>query len=469
MCAAQRHAAGTVLSGKFRIVRLLGEGGMGAVYEVEHLLTHHRRALKLLHPGVKELPEVVQRFFREASAAGRIGNPHIVETFDAGELASGEPYLVMELLSGEPLSKRIARKTRLELTDLASILLQVAEAVHAAHQAGIIHRDLKPDNIFIVDKDGQSFPKILDFGISKFTPGVTDGLDSMTREGSMLGTPYYMAPEQLIGVKDVDARVDVWALGVILYECAAGTKPFDADTLPQLALLVHQGQPVPIAQLRPDFPAEFAAIVEKAMARDRAHRTSTARELADALARFASGTVAAVPPSNSVPAPAPQSAASAMASTGDPPSGLAATSPDPARHEVTRTGWGASAMWAGIVALVLVVAGVVTLSLRTRNSHVASDTRPTASLPATPPEPQSSITSPAPAQPSAAEAPPASAAAPSQSAPVAASPPPATGRGPAPTSTSKTQPAATPPTTSTAKDPGKRAITKGLATENPIP
>ena len=258
---------------------------MGAVYEIEHELTKHRRALKLLHKSMAAMPSVVERFLREASAAGRVGNPHIIETFDAGVLDTGEPYLVMEILRGEPLATRIAQGPML-VADVVDLMGQAAAGVQAAHAAGIIHRDLKPDNLFITDGgDGRPFVKLLDFGISKFDPTKTGGLQ-LTQEGAALGTPYYMPPEQIRGESNLDARADVYALGVILYECLAGVRPFEAETLAHLAILIHTGQPVPIAQLRGDLPPGFAALVHAAMATDRGQRTQTATELRAALERY---------------------------------------------------------------------------------------------------------------------------------------------------------------------------------------
>jgi eukaryotic-like serine/threonine-protein kinase len=273
---------GTVLAGRFRVGRILGTGGMGAVYEIEHELTKHRRALKLLHAHASASPEIVARFLREASAAGRIGDPHIVEVFDAGTLDTGAPYVVMELLSGETLGARLAAKGRLDVPELCDLLGQTCDGVQAAHDAGIVHRDLKPDNLFVTTRDGAPFVKVLDFGVSKWSAELTGG-GAITQEGAALGTPLYMAPEQVWGLPDIDARADVYALGVILYKCAAGVPPFPATSLAHLAVLIHEGNPTPLSHLRPDLPAAFHDLVGRAMARDKANRPPTARALGEEL------------------------------------------------------------------------------------------------------------------------------------------------------------------------------------------
>jgi serine/threonine-protein kinase len=277
---------GTLIAGKLRVVRLLGVGGMGSVYEVEHEFTKHRRALKMLHAEMLGHPVVVARFVREASAAGHIGNPHIVETFDAGKLDGGEPYIVMEMLKGETLADRLEKVRRVALPELVDVIRQACDGVQAAHDAGIVHRDLKPENLFLVEKDGKPFVKILDFGVSKFDSTLTGGADGTTKEGSALGTPYYMSPEQVDGDKDLDARTDVYALGVILYQCACGRRPFKADALPKLAVLIHEGKPAPLSERRPELPTGFVEVVHKAMARDRNQRFPTPRELGAALEPF---------------------------------------------------------------------------------------------------------------------------------------------------------------------------------------
>jgi serine/threonine-protein kinase len=254
---------------------------MGAVYEIEHELTKHRRALKLLHRSMAAVPSVVERFLREASAAGRVGNPHIVETFDAGQLETGEPYIVMEMLKGRPLDAMIEKLGRLDYGQAIEILKQACDGVQAAHDAGIVHRDLKPENLFLVESN-RIFVKILDFGISKFDPSRTEGMN-LTQEGTALGTPFYMSPEQVRGEANLDARTDVYALGVVLYECLTGKKPFDADSLPHLAVLIHEGKYTPLKSIRPDAPVGLEAVIARAMSIDRNHRYASARALKQSL------------------------------------------------------------------------------------------------------------------------------------------------------------------------------------------
>jgi serine/threonine-protein kinase len=316
---------GTLLANKLRIVRRLGVGGMGAVYEIEHELTKHRRALKVLHRDVIALRGAVERFLREASAAGRIHDPHIVETFDAGTLEGGEPYVVLELLEGETLAARIAREGKLDLDTTLEIVAQACEGVEAAHAAGIVHRDLKPDNLFLVPrKVGPPFVKILDFGISKFEPERT-GAAKLTGEGAALGTPLYMSPEQVRAQGDVDGRADVYALGVILYESVAGAPPFDAASLHHLMVLIHDGRVTPLGERRPGLPSAFYQLVAQAMAVEREQRYPSARALRDALRAVQASLLDpnafadTAPELGSGPAPAPDTPPSAAPATTTPP------------------------------------------------------------------------------------------------------------------------------------------------------
>lgn len=275
---------GDRIDGKYEIVRLLGEGGMGAVYEGLNTRIHRRVAIKVLHAAVASNDEAMKRFEREAQAAGRIGSEHIVEVLDLGDLPGGERYMVMEFLEGEPLSARIARG-RMAPREIAPLIANMLAGIEAAHRAGIIHRDLKPDNVFLLSRG--DFVKIVDFGISKFNAMGSEF--SMTRTGAVMGTPYYMAPEQAKGGKDVDHRVDVYAAGVILYQAVVGAVPFDAGTFNELLFKIVLETPPSISKVVPDIDPAFVAIVERAMARDLSERYASAAELQAALTNWLGG------------------------------------------------------------------------------------------------------------------------------------------------------------------------------------
>ena len=358
--------SGTIVAGKLRVGRVIGSGGMGVVYEVEHELTKHRRALKVLHARAAANPSVLERFLREATAAARIGSAHVAETFDAGRLDSGEPYLLMELVDGETLDQRLQRQGPVSPGELAELVFQACEGVQAAHEAGIVHRDLKPENLIVSTRDGAPFVKILDFGISKFDERHTGGF-GITTEGMMLGTPYYMSPEQVRGASLIDFRTDIYSLGVILYECACGTVPFDAKSIEALAVRIHEGHPRPLVERSPWLPADFCAIVHRAMARDPADRFETARALGDALEPMRVRTIRApstgAPPPRAVvrSSPRPAHDSETVAMSGVLPStdaGLAAT---------TGSGGARARGWvprvAGVSALVVVV-GAATAVIR---------------------------------------------------------------------------------------------------------
>ncbi|MFW6089825.1 MAG: serine/threonine-protein kinase [Gemmatimonadota bacterium] len=280
---------GTLLEGRYRVLRILGEGGMGAVYEVEHERIGRRFALKTLHPRLAQDPETVARFHREARAAGTIGSSHIIEVSDMGQLPNGAPYIVMELLEGQDLGAVIDGEGALPIARVVHIGRQACEGLTAAHGKGIIHRDLKPENIFLTTRDGEpDFVKLLDFGISKFRE-TAEGLDGtgMTRTGMTLGTPYYMAPEQASAAKEIDARADVYAMGVVLFQALSGRLPYEAPSLTALLLKIAQEPPPSMVELRPDIPPGLESVVHRAMQKEPQQRFDNMEQLAAALEPFA--------------------------------------------------------------------------------------------------------------------------------------------------------------------------------------
>ncbi|MFT3925115.1 MAG: serine/threonine-protein kinase [Myxococcales bacterium] len=276
-------APGDVIAGKYTVERQLGQGGMGAVFAVTHSITSKRLALKCLLPEHATNADIVERFLREAQAAGRIQHRHVVDVFDVGR-EGGLLYIVMEFLEGKALSD-LLHDTSLTLKDALTIIVRAMEGVAAAHAQGIIHRDLKPDNIFVcVGPSGQlDDPRVLDFGISKLDNKVNGNL---TKTGATMGTPYYMSLEQMSGARDLDARVDVYAMGVILYEAISGEPPHVAESLSALAIRVLTTEPVHLGKLRPDLPAGLADVVMKAIAKERDKRYPDLRSLIDAVMPF---------------------------------------------------------------------------------------------------------------------------------------------------------------------------------------
>ena len=274
-------AANVVIAERFRLTRQLGQGGMGSVWLATHLALDIPCAVKFIEGEIAQLPEAQQRFEREAKAAAQLRSPHVVQILDHG-VFQGTPYIAMELLDGEDFGKRLQRIGRMPPSDVLRIIGQVCRALTKAHGVGIVHRDLKPENIFLVPDDDREIAKVLDFGIAKATGTGIDG--SNTKTGAMLGTPYYMSPEQAQGIKAVDARSDLWSLAVIVFQALTGRLPFESEALGDLLVRIIVA-PVPMPGLYvSDLPPTFDRWWEKASQRDPAARFQNAREFGDSLA-----------------------------------------------------------------------------------------------------------------------------------------------------------------------------------------
>jgi serine/threonine protein kinase len=272
---------GMVIGGKYEIRSLLGSGGMGSVFEAVHVGIRRHCAIKILNANQLQKKDAVKRFHHEARAAARIGHPNICEVYDLGTLDDGRPYLVMEKLVGETWADCIAREGGLPFADIIDVMRQVLSGLYAAHENGIIHRDIKPENVFLSKRVGcPPVAKILDFGVSKMISrhpqSKDDGDLEMTRTGIVLGTPYYLAPEQARGDRNLDARVDLYACGVMLYEAIVGRRPFVAANYNALLIQILTGAPRPIREYRKDIPEDLVLIVDKAMGRERHQRYQSA-------------------------------------------------------------------------------------------------------------------------------------------------------------------------------------------------
>lgn len=281
-------APSKIVAGKFRLTRLLGKGGMGAVWEGVHESLGTRVAVKFIDTDYASSDEIRHRFVNEAKAAARLRSKHVVQVYDQGVGDDGKPYIVMEFLEGEPLDRRLDKVGRLSATETAKIVLHVCRALAKAHEAGIVHRDLKPENIFLVrdDEDETELAKVVDFGIAKFTD-TSGGSSSSTRTGAVLGTPQFMSPEQARGLRTVDHRADLWSLGVIAYRCVVGVLPFKGEAVGDLLVNICTADPPPPSSIVADAPPGFDAWVRRALARDQDARFQSAYEVADSLAAVA--------------------------------------------------------------------------------------------------------------------------------------------------------------------------------------
>ena len=267
-----------LIADRFRLISLLGQGGMGAVWLAHHTGLGIPCAVKFIHPQAAQDPENRARFEREAHAVAQIRSPHVVQIFDHG-IWQSVPYIAMEYLQGEDLASRLRHRRAITPAETFAILSQIGHALAKAHAVGIVHRDLKPANIFLVRDDDQEIAKVLDFGIAKDTK---PGLDMRTQTGATLGTPFYMSPEQGRGLKNLDHRSDLWALGVIAYRCLTGQLPFTGDVLGDLLMKIMV-DPIPLPSSVAQVPRGFDAWWLRAVARDPAQRFQSIKELTDAL------------------------------------------------------------------------------------------------------------------------------------------------------------------------------------------
>ncbi|HEY8040410.1 MAG TPA: serine/threonine-protein kinase, partial [Polyangiaceae bacterium] len=438
---------GSVLLGKYRIDKIIGVGGMGAVVAARHLQLDERVAIKFLLPAMLAHDEIVQRFLREAKAAIKIRSEHCVRVLDVGTLENGAPYMVMEYLDGQDLAHIVESGQLLPIADAVDWVLQAAEALAEAHAIGIVHRDLKPANLFLTRRaDGTPSVKVLDFGISKQASSSADA--GVTKTQAVLGSPRYMSPEQMRSTRDVDARADVWALGAVIHELVAGKPPFDADTMTALCAAILQDPPRPIHLLRPEAPPQLEAAILGALEKDRDRRFLNVAQFAAALAPFGSASARAsaeriarvlgVRPGVSVPTmPVAMGQGGPMGpGMGGPPSSpfassspMAATTGGSVTHDLPRRSATGAVVAMGVLGGLLVMTAIVVIvATRRHGSHVAAGSSPSASasvvdvpppLPPVPPPPLPVPTAPVVlADPSASAAPGDSAgAAPSASAP----------------------------------------------------
>jgi eukaryotic-like serine/threonine-protein kinase len=283
---------GQVISSKYKLLRLLGDGGMGSVYEAEHLRLGTHVALKVLHSDLARRSGLIDRFLQEARVSAQIRSPHVVQVTDVESTPDGVAYLVMELLQGEPLSNLEKRERTLAVPIACEYTLQILQALEAAHSLGVVHRDLKPDNVFVTFDGTKPVIKLIDFGIAKLkrAEGATGaGHKNLTVAGMMMGTPEYMAPEQAYSATDVDARADLYSVGVMLYEMLSGQTPAQGEDPRVVVLKVERGEVTPLVHVAPNVPPEVAGLVHRAMAPRPELRFSSAAEMRLALEAVMSG------------------------------------------------------------------------------------------------------------------------------------------------------------------------------------
>ncbi|HEX2875241.1 MAG TPA: protein kinase [Polyangiaceae bacterium] len=281
-----RLGPGELVSGKYRIVRLIGDGGMGVVYEARHEVLGSSVALKFLHADLAKRPGLTQRFLQEARVSATIQSPHVTHVTDVDTAQDGSPYLVMELLSGQSLQGLLDRQGKLPLDQAVDFALQILAGLEAAHATGVVHRDMKPDNVFVTPTGGGPLLKLIDFGIAKLRAS-SEFSKGLTRAGVVMGTPEYMAPEQLISAHTTDHRADIYSLGVMLFEMLAGCRPADGDDAEVIVAAVQAGRVRRLPDLVPGLPEGLVALIERATLPEREQRFESAAAMRLALAPFA--------------------------------------------------------------------------------------------------------------------------------------------------------------------------------------
>jgi serine/threonine-protein kinase len=299
-----------LVAGKYRLVRMIGQGGMGSVWEGEHVTLGTRVAIKFIEHELADSDEARSRFDQEARAAAKLQSRYVVAVHDHGLMPDRRPFIVMEYLQGQTLEDRTVARGRLDLVETSLIIAQVAKGLAKAHELGIVHRDLKPENIFLTDSpdDDEQVAKIVDFGIAKFTEGAPAGMSSSTRTGTILGTPVYMSPEQARGLRDIDFRSDLWALGVVVYRCVVGRLPFQGEAVGDIVVKICTQDPVLPTQVDPMLPRGLDTWFSRCVARERQERFASVKELAATLLVVA-GVIShpdqAFPLTNAASAPGP--------------------------------------------------------------------------------------------------------------------------------------------------------------------
>ncbi|APR82034.1 Serine/threonine protein kinase PrkC, regulator of stationary phase [Minicystis rosea] len=383
---------GAVLNGRFRLVRLLGEGGMGAVYEADGINGEGKFAVKLLHQEFVKEEQVLSRFFAEAQTTRALQHPNVARIFETASAENGTPYLVMELLVGTPLATYVDQGQALPPPQAINIVYGLLQALKLAHARNVVHRDLKPDNLFLVpDANGVPNVKVLDFGIAKVMD-VAGGMGQKTRTGVLLGTPGYMSPEQVKNSKGVDPRSDLWSVAVILYELLTGASPFPGDNEFTRLTSVLSEEPRPIAQVAPSL-AHWATFFQRALAKDPANRFQSAEEMAQAVLSSARATSLRPPPAS--PPASPQVVTPYAATMAQPavPSGLmpapAATFVSGAQSAAPSPVQQQSGLMPAPVLSGVEASGILPAPMSAMAAMSAPMSRPSGTLASTPPPPLS--------------------------------------------------------------------------------